>query len=137
MWARCHFGGLASAIGCTPKSSICKGWHSSSDRCRTPLKRWTWSGIIGGWLLTMIITYIFIILFKEIEFYLLFFSIFISIFSQFGDLYESFLKRNAGIKDSSNLIPGHGGFLDRFDGMIGAFFAVFIINFININNWIF
>jgi len=97
----------------------------------------TWSGIIGGWLLTMIITYIFIILFKEIEFYLLFFSIFISIFSQFGDLYESFLKRNAGIKDSSNLIPGHGGFLDRFDGMIGAFFAVFIINFININNWIY
>ncbi|MDB4071437.1 phosphatidate cytidylyltransferase [Amylibacter sp.] len=97
----------------------------------------TWSGIIGGWLLTIIITYIFIILFKEIEFYLLFFSIFISFFSQFGDLYESFLKRNAGIKDSSNLIPGHGGFLDRFDGMIGAFFAVFIINFININNWIF
>jgi phosphatidate cytidylyltransferase len=97
----------------------------------------TWSGIIGGWLLTMIITYIFIILCKEIEFYLLFFSIFISIFSQFGDLYESFLKRNAGRKDSSNLIPGHGGFLDRFDGMIGAFFAVFIINFININNWMF
>jgi phosphatidate cytidylyltransferase len=97
----------------------------------------TWSGIIGGWMLTIIITYIFIIMFKEIEFYLLFFSIFISIFSQFGDLYESFLKRNAGIKDSSNLIPGHGGFLDRFDGMIGAFFAVFIINFININNWIF
>jgi phosphatidate cytidylyltransferase len=97
----------------------------------------TWSGIIGGWLFTMIITYIFIILFKEIEFYLLFFSIFLSIFSQFGDLYESFLKRNAGIKDSSNLIPGHGGFLDRFDGMIGAFFAVFMINYININNWIF
>ena len=97
----------------------------------------TWSGIIGGWLLAMIITYIFIILFKEIDFYLLFFSVFISIFSQFGDLYESSLKRNAGIKDSSNLIPGHGGFLDRFDGMIGAFFAVFIINFINIHNWIF
>ncbi|MDC0095482.1 phosphatidate cytidylyltransferase [Amylibacter sp.] len=97
----------------------------------------TWSGIIGGWFLTIMITIIFIILFEEIEFYLLFFSIFISIFSQFGDLYESFLKRNAGIKDSSNLIPGHGGFLDRFDGMIGAFFAVFIINFININNWFF
>ena len=97
----------------------------------------TWSGIIGGWLFAMTITYIFVILFKEIEFYLLFFSIFISIFSQFGDLYDSFLKRKAGRKDSSNLIPGHGGFLDRFDGMIGAFFAVFIINFININNWIF
>jgi len=97
----------------------------------------TWSGIIGGWVFTMTITYFFVIFFEEIGFYLLFFSIFISIFSQFGDLYESFLKRKAGRKDSSNLIPGHGGFLDRFDGMIGAFFAVFIINFININNWIF
>jgi len=97
----------------------------------------TWSGIIGGWFFTMAITYFFVILFEDIEFYLLFFSILISIFSQFGDLYESFLKRKAGRKDSSNLIPGHGGFLDRFDGMIGAFFAVFIINFININNWIF
>jgi phosphatidate cytidylyltransferase len=99
----------------------------------------TWSGIIGGWLLTIIITYFFVIFFEEIEFYLLVFSVFISIFSQCGDLYESFLKRKAGRKDSSNLIPGHGGFLDRFDGMIGAFFAVFIIDFININinNWIF
>ena len=97
----------------------------------------TWSGIIGGWLLTIIITYFFVIFFEEIEFYLLVFSVFISIFSQCGDLYESFLKRKAGRKDSSNLIPGHGGFLDRFDGMIGAFFAVFIINLININNWIF
>ena len=88
-------------------------------------------------MLTILITYFFVIFFEEIEFYLLVFSIFISIFSQCGDLYESFLKRNAGIKDSSNLIPGHGGFLDRFDGMIGAFFAVFIINFININNWIY
>ena len=97
----------------------------------------TWSGIIGGWFFTMAITYFFVILFEEIEFYLLFFSLFISIFSQFGDLYESSLKRKAGRKDSSNLIPGHGGFLDRFDGMIGAFFAVFMINYININNWIF
>ncbi len=97
----------------------------------------TWSGIIGGWLLTMLTTYIFITLFKEIELSLLFLSLFISIFSQLGDLYESMLKRNAGIKDSSNFIPGHGGFLDRFDGMIGAFFAIFIVNFLNINNWIF
>jgi len=97
----------------------------------------TWSGIIGGWFFTMTITYFFVIFFEEIEFYLLFFSIFISIFSQFGDLYESLLKRKSDRKDSSNLIPGHGGFLDRFDGMIGAFFAIFIINFININNWIF
>ena len=54
-----------------------------------------------------------------------------------GDLYESALKRSAGIKDSSNLIPGHGGFLDRFDGMIGAFFAIFIIELFQINYWVY
>ena len=61
----------------------------------------------------------------------------IAIFAQLGDLAESALKRSAGIKDSSNLIPGHGGFLDRFDGMIGAFFLLFILSIINIQQWIF
>jgi phosphatidate cytidylyltransferase len=40
--------------------------------------------------------------------------------SQAGDLAESAIKRRAGVKDSSHLIPGHGGFMDRFDGMMGA-----------------
>ena len=52
----------------------------------------TWSGIIGGWLFTMTITYIFIILFKEIEFNLLFFSIFISVFSTSISLQETLIK---------------------------------------------
>ena len=46
----------------------------------------------------------------------------LSLSAQFGDFFESFLKRRAGKKDSSQLLPGHGGFLDRFDGMLGASF---------------
>lgn len=47
-------------------------------------------------------------------------SVVVALAGQLGDIAESALKRQAGIKDSSNLIPGHGGFLDRFDAVIGA-----------------
>ena len=47
-----------------------------------------------------------------------FLGLFISILSQLGDLLESVLKRKYNFKDSSSIIPGHGGFLDRFDGYL-------------------
>ena len=49
--------------------------------------------------------------------------------SQVCDFIESYIKRNLGVKDTDNIIPGHGGLLDRFDGLIFASFFVKIIDF--------
>ncbi|MEP3420148.1 MAG: phosphatidate cytidylyltransferase [Erythrobacter sp.] len=54
-------------------------------------------------------------------------GIVIAIIAQAGDFFESWMKRRANVKDSSNLIPGHGGVFDRLDGFLAVFFVLFMI----------
>ena len=51
----------------------------------------------------------------------------IAVVAQSGDFFESWMKRRAGMKDSSQLIPGHGGLFDRLDGFLAVFFVLFVI----------
>ncbi|KAA0210020.1 MAG: phosphatidate cytidylyltransferase [Ignavibacteriaceae bacterium] len=92
------------------------GKHKVSDI--SPRK--TWEGSIAGFVVSVIAALIYREFFPE---WISFFDAIIigvigGIFSQIGDLFESMLKRYSGVKDSSELIPGHGGFLDRFDSFI-------------------
>ena len=79
----------------------------------------TIEGAIGGTLACVIFCLIFVILVFNLPWYhALVLGILISVFAQIGDLCESMIKRDAGVKDSSDIIPGHGGFLDRTDSYI-------------------
>jgi phosphatidate cytidylyltransferase len=97
----------------------------------------TWSGTVGGWVLAVLVTILFTLFSDRIAFGHAFGAVLIAIFAQAGDLAESALKRRAGVKDSSNLIPGHGGFLDRFDGMLGAFFLIFLLSIFGLQGLLF
>ncbi len=79
----------------------------------------TWSGTAAGWLGAAILGLIFVPL-TGAGFGLIWMSVILSMASQAGDIAESALKRRCGVKDSSALLPGHGGVLDRFDGILGA-----------------
>ena len=79
----------------------------------------TYSGLIGSFIISIIIAYIF---FRDLDlpFNYLIITVLISLISQIGDLFISFLKRKAKIKDTGSFLPGHGGLLDRIDGIIFA-----------------
>lgn len=80
----------------------------------------TWSGTLGGWLLAALVGLGFSMFHGLGASGLVLLSVLCAIASQLGDVAESAIKRHAGVKDSSRLIPGHGGFLDRFDALIAA-----------------
>lgn len=84
----------------------------------------TWSGTAAGWVGAALVGLLFSIN-TGMGLQLVGISIAISMASQMGDIAESGMKRKMGVKDSSNLIPGHGGLMDRFDGMLGA--SVFLL----------
>jgi phosphatidate cytidylyltransferase len=90
----------------------------------------TWEGFFGGMLFSIIFAFVNYYLFGKtslINWILL--SGIVSVFATIGDLIESQMKRSLNVKDSGNLIPGHGGILDRFDGVIFAtpFYFIYLI----------
>jgi phosphatidate cytidylyltransferase len=85
----------------------------------------TWSGTIGGILCAILIAWL---IFPQICILL---AISLSITAQIGDLLESSIKRHFKVKDSGNILPGHGGILDRMDSMITAAIILTIVIMLN------
>jgi len=83
----------------------------------------TWSGTVAGWIGAALVSAWF---YSQLSYsiWIIPAGVVLSFASQMGDVAESALKRRLKVKDSSNLIPGHGGVMDRFDGMMGASLAV-------------
>jgi phosphatidate cytidylyltransferase len=79
----------------------------------------TWSGAIGSIILSQFAILIFLLdVNYQFNIYIIFAQLFLSIIGQIGDILMSYIKRKNNKKDTSNFIPGHGGFLDRVDGLI-------------------
>lgn len=108
---------VGSFIGKTPLSPI------------SPKK--TWEGTVGGTILAVFaVTALGVYAFNFPLKALLAVSVTAAITGTLGDLFESKLKRLAGVKDSGSFMPGHGGFLDRFDSLLFAVTAVWIVLFL-------
>lgn len=87
----------------------------------------TVEGFFGGMVFTFVASYVLAQQFPTLSIIQwVVIAAIVSVFGVLGDLIESMFKRQAGVKDSSNLIPGHGGFLDRFDSVIFAAPFIFI-----------
>ncbi|MER3463593.1 MAG: phosphatidate cytidylyltransferase [Chitinophagaceae bacterium] len=103
---------VGSLIGKTPLSKI------------SPKK--TWEGTIGGVILCAIVVAIIGKIMEFSIYHSIAIAVIAGITGTIGDLFESKLKRMAGVKDSGSIMPGHGGFLDRFDSLLFASIFVWI-----------
>jgi len=87
----------------------------------------TWSGAIGGAVGGVAAGVLCAVLAGWGGAWIALVALVLAIVSQFGDLLESLLKRRQGVKDSSHLIPGHGGLMDRVDGLVAAGWALYVV----------
>jgi phosphatidate cytidylyltransferase len=95
----------------------------------------TWEGAIGGGVFSVIVAlcFLFFVPHFQISPGMLVLVIVLTVVGQIGDLVESMLKRNHGIKDSGRILPGHGGILDRIDGLLFAIPVLFVyLNFVTV-----
>jgi len=90
----------------------------------------TWAGAVGGFAGSVAVAAVFAVAGAGKMGPLLALGAFLSVISQLGDLFESAVKRRFGVKDSSHIIPGHGGLLDRLDGFVAAVVAAAILGFL-------
>ena len=97
----------------------------------------TYAGVIGSFLFSLIAGLVFIKYVDDISFKnndqleVLIVILFISFISQIGDLIISYFKRKAKLKDTGKILPGHGGFLDRVDGLIFVMPVIYLMYLIN------
>ena len=86
----------------------------------------TWEGAIGGSILALFVTFLSAIIFSLPLDIFIFLSLIVTFSSIIGDLFISMLKRNSGMKDTGNLLPSHGGILDRIDSILASSVFFFV-----------
>ncbi|WGH78746.1 phosphatidate cytidylyltransferase [Jannaschia ovalis] len=90
----------------------------------------TWSGTIAGWIGAALVGLVWAV-WLDAGWETIGISVALAMMAQMGDIAESAVKRKVGVKDSSNLLPGHGGLFDRFDAMLGAALMLLVIESIS------